>query len=38
MPGCDFVHVQDVVNPHILRMREGTLSLDTAQILLVNAF
>ena len=28
----DFTCVQDDVNPHILRMIEGSFSLDTAQI------
>ena len=37
-PDETFAHVQDVVTPHILRMREGTYSLDTVQILLVNEF
>ena len=30
MPGQDFAQVQDDVNPHILRMLEGTFSLDAA--------
>ena len=29
MLGCDFVHVQDDVDPHILRMLKGTFSLGT---------
>ena len=33
MPGWDFAHLRDDVNPHILRMREGTFSLETAQML-----
>ena len=32
MPGYDFAHVQDDMNPHILRMFDGTFSLDTAHI------
>ena len=32
MPGRDFAHVQDDANPHILRMLEGTTSLDAAHI------
>ena len=27
---CDFAHVQDDVNPHILRIFEGTVSLEEA--------
>ena len=34
MPGQDFSHVQDDVNPHLLRMLEGTFSLDAAKGLL----
>ena len=33
MLGLDFAHVQDNVNPHILRMFEGTLTHSTAHIL-----
>ena len=32
MPGRDFAHVQDDVNPHILRMFKGTFSLDAAKM------
>ena len=32
MPWWDFAHVQDDVYPHILRMLEGTFSLNTAHI------
>ena len=32
MPGWDFAHVQDDVNPNILRMLENTFSLDTAHL------
>ena len=32
MPGRDFALVQDGVNPHILRMLEGTCSLDAAHM------
>ena len=31
MPGWDFAHVHDDLNPHIVRMLEGTFSLDAAQ-------
>ena len=34
MPGWDFGHVQDDVNPHILRMFRGTFLLDDAQVML----
>ena len=33
MPGWDWAHAQDDVNPHILRMDEGTFSLDVALII-----
>ena len=33
MPGWYVAHVQDDVNPHILRMLEGTFSLDVTQII-----
>ena len=32
MPGLDFVHVQDDVNPHSLRMFEDTLSLGAVHL------
>ena len=32
MPIRDFAHVYNDVNPHILRMIEGTFSLDAAQM------
>ena len=32
-PGWDFAHVQDGVNPHILRMFEDTFSHDVANII-----
>ena len=32
MPGCDFAHVQDDVNLHILHMFEGTFSLIAAHL------
>ena len=32
MRGRDFAHVQDDVNPHILRMLEDTFSIDLAQL------
>ena len=32
MPGLDFAHVQENVNPHILRMLQGTFSLDTTHM------
>ena len=32
MPSLDFAHVQDDVNPHILRMLEGSFSLDAAHL------
>ena len=31
MPVWDFAHVQDDVNPHILRMLKCTVSLDAVQ-------
>ena len=34
MPGWDFAHVQVDVNPHVLRIFEGTFSLGAAQIML----
>ena len=34
MPGWDFAHVQDDVNLCILRMLEGTFSLDAGNIIL----
>ena len=34
MPRRDFTHEQDDVNPHILRMREGTFPLEAAQLIL----
>ena len=34
MPGWDFVDEQDDVNPHILRMLEGTFSIDKSHIIL----
>ena len=34
MPGLDFAHVQDNINPHILRVFECTFSLDTSQFIL----
>ena len=33
-PGWDLTHVQDVVNPHILRMLEDAFLLDTANLFL----
>ena len=33
MPGWYFVHAQDDLNPHILRMFEGTFFLDTAHVM-----
>ena len=30
MPGCDIAHAQDDVKLHMLRMVEGTFSLDAA--------
>ena len=33
-PGCDFAHVQDDVNPYILRMIEDMFSVDAAHIIL----
>ena len=35
MPGWDFAHVHDDVNPHILRMLEGTFSLNAAHLRIV---
>ena len=32
MAGWDFAHVQNDVNPHIVRMLEGMFSLDAARI------
>ena len=32
MPGCDFVHVPDDVNLHVLCILEGTFSLDAAHL------
>ena len=32
MPGWDFAHVQDDVNPHIMHMLEGTFSFDAAHL------
>ena len=34
MPRWDFAHVQDNVNPHILRMLEGTFLFDATQLIL----
>ena len=33
MPGWDFAHVQGDVNPYIMRMLEGTFSIDAAHII-----
>ena len=33
MPGCDFAHVQDDMNPHVLRMVEGTPLLDEVLVM-----
>ena len=33
MPGWDFAHVEDDVNPHILRMLQDTFFLDAAHII-----
>ena len=35
MPGWDSAHVQDDVNEHILRMLEGTVLFDAANMILV---
>ena len=32
MPGRDYAHAQDDLNQHILRMLEGTFSLDPARV------
>ena len=34
MSELDFAHVQDDVNPHILRMFESMFSLDAAQLIM----
>ena len=33
MSGSDVAHVQDDVNPHILRMLKGTFSLGSAHLI-----
>ena len=35
MPGWDFAHVQDDVNPYILHMIEGIFPLDAAHMIYV---